>query len=140
MIIDEIIEIIENSRTENILGRKLNNLYDEFRSGRDSNDILKLLTHSNDSLVWHGCSICCEVIVENSKNRNTLINELYNILKKSKSSKNRERAFSALYGFYMDVKDIGGFNKICNEFSEDDLNEIGSFAKNFLKDSNFKRH
>lgn len=89
-------------------------------------------------MIGFGCDICCDIAVENSQIRKALINKLYNILKLNKNIYNRERAFDALYGFYMDIKDIGGFSKICREFKDDDLYEISHFAKSFLKDSNFK--
>lgn len=138
MLQNELIDIIENSKTENELGHRLNNLYDEFRGGRNPLDILNLLTNPNELLVWHGCCICCEIVVKNSNDRNELINGLYNILKIGKDSANRERAFDALFGFYIDHNDIEGFNKICIEFKDDVLIEISDFAKNFLNDSRFR--
>jgi hypothetical protein len=139
MIINEIVNIFENSKTEDILGTRLNNLYDEFRGGRNPYDIIELLTHSDNLLVWHGCAICCEIIVRNYDARSILITVLCCILKDSKDSANREQAFSALFGFYLDEKDVEGFNKICIEYKDDVLFEISNFATNFLKDSSYRR-
>lgn len=137
MIISEITEIIENSKNLKILGNRLNDLYNEFRDGRDTKDILKLLKHSNDTLVWHGCSICCEIVVKNLNDKTTLIIELLHILKNNKNSNNRERAFDALYGFYMDTNDTESIKKISLQLKNDPNDEIRFIANNFLKD-NFK--
>ena len=132
MIIDEITDILNDSKNLKILGDRLNSLYDEFRDGRDPNDIVKLLTNSNEKLVWQGCNICCEIIVNNSHYSNILINELLNILENNESSRNRERAFDALYGFYMDIKDIEGFKKNCERYKNDSNIEISFSCNNFF--------
>lgn len=137
MIIEELNEIINNPKDKN-LGFKLNNIYDEFRDGRDPNDLLILL-NSNDVMIGYGCDICCEISIKDFTLRNYIIKKLNEILSKNMNSFNRERAFDALYGFYMDENDIEGFNKICNQYKNDYIDEISYFATNFLKDCDFKR-
>ena len=135
MIVEELNTIL-NNYTGKKLGYKLNSLYDEFRGGRNPDDLLYLL-NSTDKMIGYGCDICCEIKINDKFMQNKIIEKLQQILAKNKDFYNRERAFSALYGFYMDNNDITGFNLICENYKNDSIYDIKYFATNFLKDSGF---
>lgn len=60
MIITELLYILKETEDD---GTLLNNLYDEFRGGRNPNAILILL-NSNDQMIGYGCDISCEIKIE----------------------------------------------------------------------------
>ena len=127
MIVTEILDII---KTEDD-GTLLNNLYDEFRDGRNPNDILILL-NSDDNMIGFGCDISCEIKIKDAEIQKEIMNRLKVILDNNKNSYNRERAFDALYGFYMDNNDTNGLILLCEKLVHDEIPEIKDYALEFI--------
>jgi len=127
MIITELLDIIKIEDD----GTLLNNLYDEFRDGRNPNDILILL-NSDDGMIGFGCDISCEIKIKDAGVQRTIMDRLEEILAHNKDSYNRQRAFDALYGFYMDNDDAKGLLLLCEKLINDDIDEIKSFALEFI--------
>lgn len=57
---------------------------------------------------------------------------LEDILKHSKDLYNKERAFDALYGFYMDNNDVKGLLLLCEKLVHDEVTRIKDFALEFI--------
>ncbi|MEK8179707.1 hypothetical protein WMW71_05085 [Flavobacterium buctense] len=127
MIITEILEILK----ANDDGTLLNSLYDEFRDGRNRNDILTLL-NSGDEMIGYGCDISCEIKIKDAEVQKTIMNRLEEILAYNKDSYNRERAFDALYGFYMDNNDTNGLTLLCEKLVHDEIPGIKDYALEFI--------
>jgi hypothetical protein len=127
MIITELLDIIKIEDD----GTLLNNLYDEFRDGRNPNDILILL-NSDDEMIGYGCDISCEIKIKDAEVKKTIMNRLEEILAYNKDSYNRERAFDALYGFYMDNNDTNGLTLLCEKLVHDEITGIKDYALEFI--------
>lgn len=66
MIIEEILKI-KNHPKEDEIGKLEDDLYNEFRGGRDRNDILILLNSDIDYMRYYGCDILNETRINDVK-------------------------------------------------------------------------
>ncbi len=128
MIITELLDILIQTEDD---GTLLNSLYDEFRDGRNPNDILILL-NSDDAMIAYGCDISCEIKIKDAGVQKAVMKRLGEILTYNKNSYNRERAFNALYGFYMDNNDTNGLTLLCEKLVDDEIPDIKDYALEFL--------
>jgi hypothetical protein len=135
MIIEEILKI-ENHPIEDEIGKLENDLYNEFRGGRDRNDILILLNSDIDSMRYYGCDILNETRINNIYLVKKIIDKLCEILKKDNYDMNRLRAFHALYGIYLDNQDIIGLFNLCEEMKSNKDQMIKRSSIRFLEKYN----
>jgi len=135
MIIEEILKI-ENHPIEDEIGKLENDLYNEFRGGRDRNDILILLNSDIDSMRYYGCDILNETRINNIYLVKKIIDKLCEILKKDNSDMNRLRAFHALYGVYLENEDIIGLFHLCEEMKSNEDQMIKRSSIRFLEKYN----
>lgn len=132
MIIKEILEIL-NYTNINHSGVLLNSLYDEFRAGRDSNDILILLNSKDEQIRYFGCSIVNETVIKDKVIRKAIMAKLYDILKNDTNSNNMVKAYYALYGMYFENDDENGYIMLCNELINHPVRDIRNAAEEFIE-------
>ncbi|KPH12846.1 hypothetical protein [Chryseobacterium sp. ERMR1:04] len=132
MIINEILEILSYTNS-NHSGVLLNSLYDQFREGRDPNDILTLLNSEDEQIRYFGCSIVNETVIKDKKAHQAIMDKLYDILKNDTSSNNMVRAYHALYGMYCENDDENGYILLCEEMIKHPVNDIRDGAKEFIE-------
>lgn len=63
------------------------------------------------------------------------MNRLQTIVAYNENLYNRERAFNALYGFYMDNHDINGLLLLCEKLKNDNIKSIRHFAEEFMNNN-----
>lgn len=132
MIINEILEILSYTNS-NHSGVLLNSLYDQFREGRDRNDILILLNSDDDQIRYYGCDILNETTIRDKNIREAIIAKLYDILNNDTSSNNMLRAYHALYGIYLDNEDMVGLILLCENMGNHSVRDIRNDAKEFIE-------
>jgi len=149
MIIEDVLKIINHPKEDEI-AKLENDLYNDFRSGRDRNDILILLNSSLDLMRFYGCDILNETRINDIYLVKKIMNRLYEILTKDTYDSNRLKAYHALYGIYLDNEDIDGLYRLNKETRNSDDLMIKNDSIRFLKLYNdapnnytfeeFKRH
>ncbi|MET3536558.1 hypothetical protein [Chryseobacterium limigenitum] len=132
MIIEEFLKI-ENHTDKDEIGMLMNDLYNEFRGGRDRNDILILLNSDIDYMRYYGCSILNEICINDIKYIKKIMDKLYDILINDISVNNNIRAYHALYGIYLDNKDINGLLLLCEEMKNNTEPMIKQGSIEFLE-------
>jgi hypothetical protein len=132
IIINEILEILSYTDS-NHSGVLLNNLYDQFRGGRDRNDILILLNSEDEQIRYFGCSIANETVIKDKEIHEAIMVKLYDILRNDTSSNNMVKAYYALYGMYFENDDENGYILLCNELVNHPVRDIRNDAKEFVE-------
>lgn len=135
MIINEFLKI-ENHLNKNEIGIMMNDLYDEFRDGRDRNDILILLNSEIENMRFYGCDILNETVINDYKYQKRIMDKLYDILMNDISNLNKIRAYHALYGIYLDNTDIDGLADLCQKMRDNLEPMIKNSALEFLEKYN----
>lgn len=131
MIIEELLKI-NNHPNEDEIGKLENDLYNEFRGGRDRNDILILLNSDVDYMRYYGCDILNETRINNIYLVKKIMDKLYDILKNDVNDINRIRAYHALYGIYLDNEDVMGLYLLCEEMKNNKEIMIKKSAIKFI--------
>lgn len=132
MIIEKFLKI-KNHPNRDEIGMLMDNLYNEFRGGRDRKDILILLNSDIDYMRFYGCDILNETRINDVKYVNKIMDKLYNILENDISVNNKIRAYHALYGIYLDNKDVNGLYLMCNEMKNHTNSIIKEDSLTFLE-------
>lgn len=132
MIIEEFNKILKHTNEDEI-GILLNDLYDEFRDGRDRNDVLILLNSDNESMRYFGCDILNETSIDDSNLEKEITDKLNDIISHDSSDLNKMRAFHAMYGIFLDNKDVNGLFEFCQEMKNNSDEFIKKDAINFLE-------
>lgn len=132
MIIEEFLKI-KNYTDKDEIGMLMNDLYNEFRGGRDRNDILILLNSDIDYMRYYGCDILNETRINDVKYVKKIMDKLYDILINDISVNNSIRAYDALYGIYLDNKDINGLLLLCEEMKDNTEPMIKQGSIEFLE-------
>lgn len=133
MIIDEVKKI--NNMTDNYeAGLLINYFWDEFRKGRDQNEILLLLNCDDDEVRLFGYDILNEISLDfNTTVSKEIVEKLKAMVISEKNELNKIRAYDALYGIFLDRKDINGLFEFCLQYRNSENQTITKFSKRFIK-------
>lgn len=132
MITKEVLFII-NHKNKDDAAKLLQNLYNEFRTGRNLQDILILLNSDIATMRYYACDILNEIFVNDKILHEIIVHRLNEILLNDTSDITRIRAYDALYGMYLENQDIIGLSLMCEKMKNDQEKMIKNGSRNFLE-------
>jgi len=135
MIESEVLNII-NKRSVSLQGKLLEELTDQFRSGRNRNDVLKLIASDNVDFIDVGTYILREIIIVDSSILQQIEERLYVLIEHDDSNIRFKSLLilSDLLSDKIDSKDQ--LDKLLFRMSLDPDKSIQSTAKKILKNGN----
>ncbi|MCU0444720.1 MAG: hypothetical protein MUE85_07350 [Microscillaceae bacterium] len=135
MIIEEVLNVMKD-RPISLQAKMLSELTDQFRSGRNPSDILKLINLEDEYLIEFGIYLIGEVIIDNQSIIPPIIDRLY-VLLEHKNSRIRLKTFINLSQL-LEERDLKEPKELYLKMCKDDDEFIRLTAKRLLDTGNLK--